>query len=213
MSATSWTQVEKLCNSYLRKPAAATASALDRCLKRAGDFAEKLAIYFVRKHTKLAEANVAFCVSSNDVFPEWGCQFDEATATFVLNPVGVIQFYNDCLQTLPVQTRPDVLRATLAKEEWSATRLNAYKAELRKLPCQLHLFLLLFQEMARVLEVTHVERRRNALKQVMSKTDLDYQNFLWAFRELEGAYDYLFGGDLRTKIQFTWWEAEWSDKK
>ena len=106
-----------------------------------------------------------------------------------------------------------MLRSEVTKEEWSAGRLDAYKAELRKLPSQLHLFLLLFQEVAHVLEVTHVDRRRSVIKQEMAKADLDYQNFLWAFRELESAYDYLFGGDLRTKTQFTWWEAEWSDKK
>jgi len=213
MPATSWTQIEKLCNSYLRKPGATTALALDKCLKRATDFAEKLAIYFIRKHTKLAEANVAFCVSSNDAFPEWGCQYDETTTTFVLNPVGVIQFYKSCLELPPAPPQPTVLRSKVTKEEWSARRLDAYRAELRKLPSQLHLFLLLFQEVARVLEVIYVDRRRSTVKQEIAKDDLDYQNFLWAFRELESAYDYLFGGDLRTKTQFTWWESEWSDKK
>ncbi len=213
MPATSWTQIEKLSNSYLRKPGEATALALDKCLKRATDFTENLATYFVRKHQKLAEANVAFCMSTDGTFPDWGCQYDESTSTFVLNPIGVILFYKSCLATPVQQLQPTKLRSEKTKEEWSACRLDAYKAELRKLPSQLHLFLLLFQEIARVLEVTYVERRRPPVKQEIPKSDLDYQNFLWAFRELEGAYRYLFGGDLRINTQFTWWESEWSDKK
>ena len=213
MPATSWTQIEKLSNSYLRKPGAATASALEKCLKRATDFAENLAIYFVRKHSKLAEAQVAFCMSTDGAFPDWGCQYDEGTSTFILNPVGVILFYKSCLAA-PVQPlQPTKLRSEMRKEAWSACRLNAYKAELRKLPSQLHLFLLLFQEIGRVLEVTYVERRRGTIKPEIAPSNLDYQNFLWAFRELESAYKYLFGGDLRINTQFTWWESELSDKK
>ena len=209
MRETSWTEIEKLARAYLRKPGVPTALALDRCLKRASVFASHLGEYFVRNHEGLSASGVEFCHSEGGSFPEWGCRYSERSGQFAINPVGVILFTQEC-ESLSAQMQPEDGKAA---GEWPLYRLNSFKAELHKLPSQLHLFLLLFQEMARVLGVTQIDYKKSAVRQERCRQDMDYLNFLWAFRELEKAYAYLFGGDLRVNTQFTWWESKWSEMK
>lgn len=204
MPSTSWAQIERLSAAYRRKPGCDTAAKLDRCLRKAAPFTDKITRFYVRSHAALVESSVVFCMSDgNGAYPDYACEYDPVENVFQLNTVGVLEFRDSCGQS------EKLLVTSEGRENFAVYRLNAYKAELQKLPTQLLMFLLLFQEKARVLEVTQVERRRNAVKREDDKSNLEYLNFLWAFRELEGMYHNLSGNNLRSDTRFTWFESEW----
>lgn len=205
MPAASWAQIEKLVSAYSSKPCLASATALDKCLKKAEGYAEKISRFFVQNHVDLADASMVFCESDDGKYPDYACAFDEDSRQFRVNPVGVVNFYSSCHDAVELLNTPE----GRGNGNYSIYRLNAYKAELRKLPCQMHLFLLLFQEMARVMEVTYVERRRATAKRELEKSDADYLNLLWAFKALEEAFKRINGSDIRTDFNFIWFESEW----
>ncbi len=209
MPSASWSQIEKLSLTYLRKSGPAQAGSLDRCLKRSGVFAEKVSRFFVQSVPGLEEAQVVFCMSEDGAYPEWACSYDEENHVFRVNSVGVMAFMQSC------EKAPELLqtREGRGNGDFSVFRLNAYKAELRKLPSRMMMFLLLFQEMARVLNVAVVEHKRSTARRAMEKTDLDYINLLWAFRKVEDIYAQLNGSELRSDVKFTWHEAEWTTGK
>ncbi|MDD4097605.1 MAG: hypothetical protein PHC30_02430 [Lentisphaeria bacterium] len=198
----SWVQLEKLAAAYRRKPTAATAAALDRGQRRAADFVETLTNHFVRNHTALETASVAFRESEDGTYPGWACEYNAEQQLFELNLVGVLEFHEECKQALAV------MKTLEGRENFSVYRLHAFLAEMRKLPRKLLVFLLLFREKARVLEVTQAERRRGA--RVALDPDEDaYMRLLWAFKELEAVMRTLSGTDLRAELNITWFEADW----
>lgn len=199
----SWTQIEKLALAYRRNPSTTTALPLDRCLRKAQSFIDKITKFYVKTHTLLEEASAAFAMSAEGVYPEAACEYNPETKIFTINPVGILTFQEAC------KNAKEILGTSAGRENFSVYRLNAYMSELQKLPSQLLLFLLLFQEKARVLEVTQVEHRRNSVKREIDQSDLEYLNFLWGFRELEHMYKSLNGSNLRSDLHFTWFESEW----
>lgn len=209
MPSVSWAQIEKLSLAYLQKSGTVQAANLDKCLKHAADFAEKVSAFFIRHYNGLEEASVSFCLSTDGTYPDWACQYDEESKTFMLNAVGIMSFVQSCNEAPELILTPE----GRGNGNFSVYRLNAYKAELRKLPSQMMMFLLLFQEVARVLDVTTVERRRNSARHVLEKTDTDYMNLLWAFRKVDGIYTKFHGIDMKSDIKFTWHESEWATGK
>ena len=198
----SWRQLEKLAAAYRRKPTSAAAAALDRRQRRASEFTETLTTLFVRNHAALENASVAFRFSSDGVYPDWACEYNAEEQVFELNLVGVLAFQEECEQA------QDTMKTLEGRENFSVYRLHAFLAEMRKLPSRLLVFLLLFHEKARILEVTQVERRRGARAAVDPDEDA-YMRLLWAFKELESVVRVLDGSDLRAAQNITWFEAEW----
>lgn len=209
MPAVTWIQIEKLGLAYIKKPSVASAESLDKVLKRSADFLEKLARFFVRTQQKLEDVTLEFKLSSNGEYAGGACVFDPEARKFVINVIEVLKFDEFC------QNAPALIETPEGRGNgnFSVYRLNAYKAELRKLPKQLKMLLLLFQEIARVLEVTYVDRKRISQKHELPKEDLDYLNLVWAFLHLENVYKVMNGSNLRIDFKFTWFESEWATEK
>jgi len=204
METPSWTQLEKTCRAYLERPSERKLLSMNRVLARSGPFTEKVANFFVRNHAGLEACSASFLIREDGDYPEWGCRFDEESRIFQLNLPGVLRFEASCREAVTLMNRPE------GRETFSAYRLNAYKAQLTKLPPQMLMFLLLFQEEARVLQVAEDERRRGVSRPETAQTDLDYTNFLWGFRELEKLYLCLKGLELKADVQFVWHEIDWT---
>lgn len=198
----SWVQLEKLAAAYRRNPTVTAAVALDRGQRRAAEFAETLTNHFVRNHTALENASVAFRFSMDGLYPDWACEYNSELQVFELNLVGVIAFHEECKQALAA------MKTLEGRENFSVYRLHAFLAEMRKLPRKWLVFLLLFREKARILEVTQAERRRGTRVTIDPDEDA-YMRLLWAFKELEGVVRALNGSDLRAELNITWFEADW----
>jgi len=203
-SGMSWIQLEKLALAYKRKPTATAALALDRGMRKSGDFIDTLSEHFVRTQGSLEDCSASFRFSEEGQFPEWACHFDAEKRVFELNPVGVVGFHDECTRA------QEALLTQEGRGTFTMYRLYAYMAELNKLPSKYLPFLMLFREKARVLEVTQVERRRGNITPVVVDSEEDmYLCLLWAFKELEVAIQRLSGINLRTDLNITWFESEW----
>ncbi|MBQ7649803.1 MAG: hypothetical protein IJS15_02530 [Victivallales bacterium] len=209
MQTMSWSQIKKLGLAYIKKPSPATAESLDKGLMRSAEFLETIARFFVRRRQGLEDATVEFRLSDDGIYHGPACDYNPETQVFRINVIEVLKFQEYC------QNAPELIKTPEGRGNgnFSIYRLNAYKAELRKLPDYLVFVLLLFQQVAQVLQVTYVEKRRTLPKQEIDKDDLDYLNLVWAFLELEHVYRNLKGNDLRSDIKFTWFESEWATEK
>ncbi|MBQ6474365.1 MAG: hypothetical protein IJJ33_20455 [Victivallales bacterium] len=194
----SWLQIEKQIAAYKRRPDLKSAAALDKVLKSSAPFLEKLAEYCIVKHEPLQKDGVAFQFSENGQYPEWCCSFDSEHNLFVINVLGIDSFYLFCQQATQEILSPELTRT---EKRW-----RCFCRELAKLPRNLFVLLLLFQEEARVMQITEPVRRR---REELSQADLDYFHILWAVQELETVYRQLTGNSLRRDTQFTWFESEW----
>ena len=141
--------------------------------------------------------------AGNGAVPEWACRCDVEAHEFRLNLIGIFRFLEECRHAHEMMNQPE------GRANFSVYRMNAYKDQLAKLPSQMMMFLLLFQEEARVLEVAQEERKRSIHAEA-SPLDIDYINFFWAFRELEKTYRCFKGVELRSDLQFVWHETEWA---
>ena len=203
MAALSWTQLEKLTLAFIRKPTEKNRLAYDKAQGRAKDFLEKLTFFFIQNHPGLEGYKAVFIPTQEGQCPEWGCRCDEETREFRLNLVGIFRFLEECRHAHETMNLPE------GRANFSVYRMNAYKDQLQKLPPQMMMFLLLFQEEARILEVAQEERKRASRAEV-SPLDMEYIHFLWAFRELEKVYRCLKGVELKSDLQFVWHETEWT---
>ena len=201
----SWKSLERLSNAYLKKPSAETASALDRSMRRSNAFLEALTVHYIRKHNGMENSSVVFKYSEDGQFPPWACLYDPEQQVFQLNPVGVLEFSRHCVQA------KELLDAHGGRENFSVYRLNAFLAELRKLPTRFLPLLLLFQEKARILAITHSDKRRagGAEPPAAPEEEDAYLRLLWAFKELEEVIRNLYGMHLRTECQISWFEPQW----
>ena len=194
----SWLQIEKQIAAYKRRPGLKSAVALDRVLRASASFLERLTEFYVDIHEPLQNHEVVFQLSEEGRYPEWGCRHDSERNLFIINVMGVDSFYLFCQQKVLEEPSPELTRT---EKRW-----HCFCRELAKLPRNLFIFLLLFQEIARVLQITEPARRR---REELSQADQDYFCILWAVRELEGVYLQLAGNSLRNDTQFTWYESEW----
>jgi len=194
----SWLQIEKQIAAYKRRPGLKSAAALDKVLKSSASFLEKLAEFYVVTHEPLQKDGVVFQFSENGQYPQWGCRYDSEHDLFIVNVIGVDSFHLFCQQMVQEELPPELTRT---EKRW-----HCFCRELAKLPRNLFLLLLLFQEEARIMQITEPARRR---REELSQADQDYFCILWAFRELENVYQQLTGNSLRRDTQFTWFESEW----
>ena len=194
----SWLQIEKQIAAYKRRPDLKSAAALDKVLKSATPFLEQLTEFCIITHEPLQKDGVAFQLSEDGRYPNWGCSYDSERNLFVINVLGVDSFYQFCQQMVQEELSPELTRTD--------KRWHCFCRELAKLPRNLFVLLLLFQEEARVMQITEPVRRR---REELSQADQEYFHTLWAVQELENAYRQLTGNSLRRDTQFTWFESEW----
>ena len=197
-----WTQIETLATAYRQHPGKATAAALDECLRNLQEPIETFANLFVKPLVGMQEKTARFLLSDNGSFPEWACQLDEDRNIFLLNPIGILSFQGEC------RNASETAKTQEGRENFKIYRLLAYLQELQKLPLKYLTFLCLFKEVARVMEVTHTDKRR-ALHNQPSEAEEDYMSYLWSFKELENAIKTISNTDLRADYKISWYESEW----
>jgi len=203
--ASTWRHFEKLARAYLRgeKPRKKVVVDLDELSGKVNKsrIVEALAMIMVQNRHGLEEVVVRFAASGEDgVYPDWESRFDEEAGVIELNPVGIVRFVHEC------QDAAEKLRTPDARESFKTYRLHAYLAELAKLPSQLALYLHLLREVARQLQVTHVERKGGGTEEV---DDERYMTLLWAFKEIEHFFADEHGVSLRSEYGILWYESDW----
>lgn len=198
----SWTQIEKLAKAYRETPGVTTAAALDQCLANFQAPIETFARLFIKPLVGMQEMTARFVSSKDGVFPEWACQFDEDNKVFLLSPIGILAFQDECANAT------NILQTHEGRENFKTYRLLAYMKELQKLPLKYLAFLCLFREVARVMEVTRTDKRR-AVHTPPTEAEDAYMSYLWAFKELENALHQIQSIDLRTDYKISWYESEW----
>jgi hypothetical protein len=203
--ASTWRHFERLARAYLRedKPRKKVVPELDELGRKVNKsrIVDALAMIMVQNHHGLEDVSVQFVAADeNGEYPEWESRFDEEERVIVLNPVGIVRFVYEC------QEAADKLRTPDARESFKTYRLHAYLAELAKLPSQLALYLHLLREVARQLQVTHVERKGGGTEEV---DDERYMRLLWAFKEMEHFFADEHGVSLRSEYGILWYESDW----
>lgn len=198
----SWIQIEKLAKAYRERPGATTAAPLDRCLSAFQEPIETFARFFIKPLVGMQDMTARFVLSENGAFPEWACQFDESNNVFLLSPIGILAFQDECVNA------GKALQTQEGRENFKTFRLLAYMKELQKLPLKYLAFLCLFREVARVMEVTRTDKRR-AVHTPPTESEEAYMSYLWAFKELENAMQKIQSIDLRADYKISWYESEW----
>lgn len=202
--ASTWRQFEKLAKSYLGDGAGNVKDTgqLQDLTQRVNKsrIVDALATMFLAPYAGLDEARIHFLDTEGQPYPEWDIEYDEATCTLLVNPVGVIRFALRCDDSFEKLTTPE------ARRDFETYRLKAYMAELRKLPCRLLLFTLILRKVAEILKVTEVEKRGGETEDV---TDGGYMNLLWGFKEVERMYREMKGVSLRAEYGLLWYESDW----
>ncbi|NLG14954.1 MAG: hypothetical protein GX561_12235 [Lentisphaerae bacterium] len=199
----SWNKIDKLATAYMKAPGESAAISLDNCLKKTQDSLQTFALYFIRPLVGMGEANAAFLLSENGTYPEWACQYDEETATFKINPIGVLAFRDEC------EEAGSLVKTQEGRGDFKKYRLLAYLTELNKLPLKYLFFLSLFREVARVMEITRADKRRTA-NNPPSPDEEAYLSYLWAFKELEEAMKKIAKIDIRVDYQISWYASDWT---
>ena len=198
----SWTQIEKQATAYKKAPGPASASSLDRCLADFQGPIETFARLFIKPLVGMQDMTARFVLSEDGQYPEWACKLDEESKTFLLNPLGVLSFLDECEQaSTTMQTQE-------GRENFKTFRLLAYMTELKKLPLKYLAFLCLFREVARVTEVTRTDKRRT-VHNPPTEAEEAYMSYLWSFKELESAVQTISNVDLRADYKISWYESEW----
>ncbi len=202
--ASTWRQFEKLAKSYLDgdSPDTKGVEQLQDLTQRVNKsrIVDALATMFLVPYAGLEEAKIHFLDTSGATYPDWDIEYDEATQTLVVNPVGVVGFALRCDDSFAKLATPE------ARRDFETYRLKAYMAELRKLPCRLILFILILRKVAEILKVTEVEKRGGETEDV---DDGGYMNLLWGFKEVERMYREMRGVSLRAEYGLLWYESDW----
>ncbi|MBQ2336479.1 MAG: hypothetical protein II381_09205 [Victivallales bacterium] len=198
----SWTQIEKLAKAYQKAPGKATAEALDKCLAAFQGPIETFARLFIKPLVGMQDMTARFILSTNGTYPETACQFDESQNAFLLSPIGILSFQDECTNA------SEALQTQEGRENFKTFRLYAYLKEMQKLPLKYLAFLCLFREVARIMEVTRTDKRRT-MHNPPTEAEEAYMSYLWAFKELENAMQKIQSIDLRADYKISWYESEW----
>ena len=203
----SWTQIEKQTAVYRRLPTEKNAAALDRLLRRSQPFLEKLTAYFVQTIPDFSDASVAFALSENGNYSTSSCVYLAEQNQFELNPVRIAELW-ESWQAIELPDGYDAEKQS--KGEREVNRLMAFRKEMGKLPSQWFAMLMLYQEMARVLNERNPEPMRAGQKPVHGEEELEYTRLLWGFSHVESLYSRLMGGNLRADTGICWFEFTWA---
>ena len=202
--ASTWKQLEKLAKRCTdgdsTKPA--DIKALDDLLRRTNEskVVEALATLFVHSYQGLEDINVRFAVSAKNRYPTWDTHYEAGDKQILVNPMGVLEFQAACAKAL------EVMKTPVARESFQKYRYFAYLSELRKLPPIYMLFLLILKEVAKVREITMVEKKGGGVEEV---EDEAYMILLWAFKELESFLLSSGRVNLRSDFMILWYESDW----
>jgi hypothetical protein len=203
--ASTWRQFEQLAKSYLSDgdANAADGKQLRELAEKVNKsrIAEALETMFLVPYAGLEEAKARFLEGAADEpYPDWEIGYDEAANVIEINPVGVVGFVLRCDEAFDRLATPE------ARRDFATYRLNAYMAELRKLPSRLLLFILVLRKVAEILKVTEVEKRGGETEDV---DDGGYMNLLWGFKEVERMYREMKGINIRAEYGLLWYESDW----
>jgi len=199
-------QVERLAKKYIT-----TRNKLPDALHELNSLIEMtnlspitdaLSLLFVQTYKGLENYTVNFVHSPQGTFPNWTTKTCHEQNFILLNPIGLYKFRKKC-KDFAKQTKKQ-----RTEDNFCSIRLNAYMAELRKLPAHHIIFLLILNEIARHFEVTRTAKPSddNEKDAILSK---DYLNLLWAFKELEVYFLQHNGISLRSEYNIRWYETEW----
>ena len=197
-----WKQLEKLAGHYFgKKPVKTAIAPIDELCQRTNEsrIVDALADLLVRHYTGLEKAGIAFALSERKGFPAWTTRFDPDHSLIVVNPVGVFKYQRACMDAVKTLNTPE------ARESFQLYRLQAFMAELGKLPSRFLLFLLILDQVGRCKEVSKAEKRSTG----EVAENIDYLNLLWAFKELETFIAENTGVNLRSEYGIFWYESEW----
>ncbi len=202
--ASTWKSLERLAKACeAGDPEGKAEDALTNLIERVNksNIGPALATLFVNGFAGLESSRVCFVAPKNCVeTPSRASAFDREADAFVLSPVGVIRFVNECAGAA------EEAREASSRGNYETYRLLSYLSEIAKLPSQLLLLLQLLREVADVLEVAQVERRG---VDRLGVEDQRYMTLLWAFKELERLYRELKGINLRSEYKVQWYDADW----
>ncbi|MFW5997126.1 MAG: hypothetical protein ACOCZS_02940 [Verrucomicrobiota bacterium] len=199
----SWNRFERLIRKYVKSD-----GKDPEALKALEDFTEKLnssqvvkalATVFVYPYG-FDDVNIRFTVRENEGVPDWKIRFQEEKREIEINPVGVFYFIKECRQAVAA------LQTPAARRNFTTYRLQAYLAELSKLPSTLLLTLLILYEIASINHITDVKQKSGEVETAEGE---EYLKLLWAFKELETYYYSQHGRELRTEYGISWLESDW----
>lgn len=199
---TTWKQLEKLVARHLdKKTDQAAISPINELCKRTNGsrIVEALANLLVRHYTGMEKTGIAFALSERKGFPTWDTRFDAELNLIIVNPIAVFRYQSKCLAAAKA------LKTKKARENFQVYRLQAFMAELGKLPSRFLLFLLIMDQVGRCKEVSKAEKRTTG----EVAENVDYLNLLWAFKGLETFIGENTGVNLRSEYGIFWYESEW----
>jgi len=200
---TFWKQIEKLAHKILeaKSPKPFLKPLDDLCQKtNESKIVDALASLLVSPYLGMEGVVVRFAMSNGTEYPEWITFFNAEEKVIYVNPVGVFRFRMECQKAIKS------LKTASARESFPVYRLQAFLAELHKLPSRLLLFLVILKQVAVCKEVCRAEKRSTGSES--PETD-EYLNLLWGFKEMENFYSSSTGINLRSEHNILWYESEW----
>ena len=202
--ASTWRQFERLSRLYCKAnpPEAKAVLGLRELAGKANRsrIGDALATIFVHRYGGMEDVNVIFDGGGELGFSDVPASYDAETDTISVNPVGIMKFMTSCV------TAPEALKTASARESLEVYRIQAFQAELGKLPSRFLLFLLVLREVANASAITEVEKKCGGIETV---EDGGYMELLWAFKELERVMREMKGISIRSEYTIAWYESDW----
>ena len=192
-----WKQYEKLVKKYLDDPSDDNyADIVDLTEKANGDgLGDSLFSLFVKPHLPLDLTVVFDCRLEEDgSLPNWKTFYSSEQQQILLHPITSMKYILEM-----VEEADDTV-------DFLHLRWKSFKGELSKLPPIYHLFMLVLQRVAYLLEIAHLEKRGGVVEVAESEV---YHTCLWAFKELERFVQLNWGVEVRSHYNISWYESEW----
>jgi hypothetical protein len=219
-----WKAFEKQADAYLNE-----TKSLDEVVQDLNNNAKKsnsakighaIARLFFINYSELENLPVKFYIhpedESSEDYPLWPTRYVEpilaqeateetpaikAVPGFMeINPLGIFDFINSCAEAAGLLSTPRVRR------KFMTYRYYAFLNEIKKLPSNLIMFLLILQQIAKIKKITDVETK-HGIEEAEGEV---YLTMLWAFKELESFLDTTSGVNLRSEYKISWYESDWS---
>ncbi|MCK5804553.1 MAG: hypothetical protein KAI66_17080 [Lentisphaeria bacterium] len=202
--ASTWRQFERLSKLYCKTnpPDPKAINGLRELAEKANRsrIGDALATIFVHRYGGMEDARVEFDCGEESGFSDVPASYNAETDTISVNPVGIMKFMMSCTAA------PETLKTAGARESLEVYRIQAFQAELSKLPGQLLLFLLVLREVASASAISEVEKKSGGIETV---EDGGYMELLWAFKELERVFHEMKGILIRSEYTIAWYESDW----
>ena len=202
-----WRQFEKLAREINRSnpPTEKQLSTLSDLTVRANRsrITHALETLFVQEYLGMDEVSVQFMGVAEAMTSGLTSAYNPEEKTILLNPLAIVRFIDECQRCMTAMSeRGD-------EETFEHYRLDAYRAELSKLPSQMILFLALLQQVAELMDVTKADKRGSKSPVHEIEEDKPYLKLLWAFKQLEAVFREMKGISLRSEYSILWYEADW----